>query len=405
MSTRLRRVRECDREGFKQDYRFTTSRTRTQSSFEHTPDHTLWIPEFDEEIWEWTRGFPKLGSMAVVGQGMRYRGRSSIKKARTIETKPFPGSLEGYHVLKGRWPVHKHPPVCYFNPEAALVGRPRSGLDRLPQVLVNYAPTSRGKWRLKPFIDYTGRVFSGSLFCVRPRDSRVPLEFLWAVMLSPLANLFARTHLLKRHVLTGTMEALFQGLTILLSIGLPSAFGSILRWPGGVSVIFLILMVIVRAKLKMFSFAWMRKYFDCTTSRRTPNGCCWINSRVSSGRAFHSPSPHTTQMSLLRMCRFMFICRTPSSNLFTARHLNSMLSKSSGMTCWLRNPMLDRSQIRKKRNSTSCRRRLTDATTHCKWRKVADRGNRPEHPRLSEAKLKRLDDSLASAALEEARDS
>ena len=206
MSTRLRRVRECDREGFRRDYKFTTSRIRPQSGFDQGPENPLWIPEFDEEIWEWIDSCPKLGSMAVVGQGMRYLGISSIKNVRTIEKKPFPGSLEGYHFLKGQWLIHQHPPVCYFNPDAALVGRPRSGLDRLPQVLVNYAPTSRGKWRLKPFIDYTGRVFSGNLFCVRPRDAGIPLEFLWAIMISPLANLFAQTHLLKRHVLTGAIE-------------------------------------------------------------------------------------------------------------------------------------------------------------------------------------------------------
>ena len=73
---------------------------------------------------------------------------------------------------------------------------------------MNYAPTSRGKRRLKPFIDYAGKVFSGNLFCVRPRDPRIPLEFLWSIMISPLANLFAQTHLLKRHILTGTMESL-----------------------------------------------------------------------------------------------------------------------------------------------------------------------------------------------------
>ena len=89
MSTRLRRVRESDREDFKQDYRFTTSRIRPQSSFEHAPDFTLWVAEFDEEIWEWIDSFPKLGSMAVLGQGMRTgAGRQSRKRERLRES-PF----------------------------------------------------------------------------------------------------------------------------------------------------------------------------------------------------------------------------------------------------------------------------------------------------------------------------
>jgi hypothetical protein len=209
MRTRLRRVREPDREGFQQDYRFTTSRLRPQSILAEQPENELWIPEFDEEIWAWLAHLPKLESIAAVNQGMQYKGAESRpKNSRTVEDKPFPRGVEGFDRLNGNWFLHEHPRVRYFSTDEAVIRRPGSGLDRVDQVLVNHSPMGRGKWRLKPFIDRSSRVFASSLISVRPLVTNLPLEYLWALCASPIAQFYAYCFMLKRNIHTGILGKL-----------------------------------------------------------------------------------------------------------------------------------------------------------------------------------------------------
>jgi len=208
MSTRLRRVREPDREGFQQDYRFTTSRIRPQSHFAEQPESELWIPEFDEEIWSWLRHLPKLESIATLGKGLEYKGKDKPKNARTVEDEPFPGSVEGFDLLRGNWFLHEHPRVRHFNIDESVIRRPGSGLDRIDQVLVNHSPMGREKWRLKPFIDRPARVFASSLISVRPLSAELPLEYIWALCASPVAQFYAYCFMLKRNIHTGILGAM-----------------------------------------------------------------------------------------------------------------------------------------------------------------------------------------------------
>ena len=167
--TRLRRVREPDREAFQHDYRFTTSRICPQSRFDREPDLRLWVAEFDDEIWSWLDHLPKLETIADVQQGMQHKGEGTVKGAITVHSKPFPGSVEGFESSEGDWCLHEHPPLRHFNLDPDLIRPSRAGTDQLPQVLLNYAPVGRGKWRLKPFIDQNGRAFS-SRFVERPAE-------------------------------------------------------------------------------------------------------------------------------------------------------------------------------------------------------------------------------------------
>jgi hypothetical protein len=209
MHTRLRRVREPDREGFVRDYTLTTSRIESQSRLAEQPDAALWIPEFDEEIWSWLRHLPKLESIATVNQGMQYKGTKSRRKnSKTVEDKPFPGSIEGFDILRGNWFLHEHPRIRHFNVDDSVISRPRSGLDRVLQVLVNHSPMGRGKWRLRPFIDRARRVFASSLISVRPLSAESPLQYIWALLGSPVAQFYAYCFMLKRNIHTGILGAM-----------------------------------------------------------------------------------------------------------------------------------------------------------------------------------------------------
>jgi hypothetical protein len=68
----------------------------------------------------------------------------------------------------------------------------------IPQVLLNYAPASRGPWRLKALIDKLGHPVTSRFIPVRPTGPSYSLEVLWALLNSPVANAYAFSHLGKR---------------------------------------------------------------------------------------------------------------------------------------------------------------------------------------------------------------
>jgi hypothetical protein len=200
LRTRLRRVREPDRKGFQQDYRFTTSRVGLQSQFCEEPESELWIAEFSDEIWSWLGHLPTLDSIAILGKGLEYKSAGKVKNAIAIQDHRFPKSVEGFDTAVGDWCIHEHAPIRHFNLDPDVIRRPGTGTACIPQVLINYAPVGRGVWRLKPFIDAEGRAFTSRLVSVRPRDESCTLEFLWAVCNSPLAHFYVYTHALKREI-------------------------------------------------------------------------------------------------------------------------------------------------------------------------------------------------------------
>jgi hypothetical protein len=95
--------------------------------------------------------------------------------------------------------------VRHFNTHPSVIRRPGSGLDRVDQVLVNHSPMGRREWRLKPFIDRSSRVFASSLISVRPLSAEWPLEYLWALCASPIAQFYAYCFMLKRNIHTGIL--------------------------------------------------------------------------------------------------------------------------------------------------------------------------------------------------------
>ena len=78
----------------------------------------------------------------------------------------------------------------------------------VPQVLFNHARASRGPWRIRCFIDREGHAFTNNYNTVRPKETSVSLDALWAIVNSPLANAFAFDHATGRHNLPGTFARL-----------------------------------------------------------------------------------------------------------------------------------------------------------------------------------------------------
>lgn len=209
LHARLRRVRDNDdsRKAFQSDYKFGTTRIFPQADFETHKEQPLWIAEFQTEIWDYLRQLPSLSTIADINQGLQHKGRGLPKGAKTVEDKPFTGSVEGFASSSGDWGIHEHPPLKHFNLAPEVIRRPGTGTDSIPQVLLNYGPVGRSAWRLKPCIDRVGRPFTSRFLSVRPSEN-IALDTLWAILVSPVANLFAFTHLLKRDVTKGIIEQL-----------------------------------------------------------------------------------------------------------------------------------------------------------------------------------------------------
>src|SRR5207245_11404345 len=79
-------------------------------------------------------------------------------------------------------------------------------ISDIPQVLLNYAPASRGPWRLKALIDKRGHAVTSNFIAIRPTVSSCSLETLWALLNSPIANAYAFSHLGKRHNIVGDIR-------------------------------------------------------------------------------------------------------------------------------------------------------------------------------------------------------
>ena len=105
--------------------------------------------------------------------------------------------------------LHGQPREAWMNLDASVIDREVTG-DTIgtPQILLNYVPVSRGPWRLKAILDRAGHPVTSRFITVRPRSQTWSLEYLWAILNSPVANAFAYTHSGKRDNLVGMIREL-----------------------------------------------------------------------------------------------------------------------------------------------------------------------------------------------------
>lgn len=205
--TRFIRVREKTLADFRDRYRASTE-VISQLRFEHVDNYDLRIPEL-ARVWEYCVSFPRLCLFADVGQGFSYIARRSLEGFTTQRKSKFPGGIEGFAKFNENIKITEEPEKWFLNLDPRLISRKRWGTKTdVPQLLVNYAPVSRGPWRVKALIDKKGHPVTSSFLVVRPKTTDWSLEVIWAILNSPLANAYAYCHGTKRTVLTGMLRAL-----------------------------------------------------------------------------------------------------------------------------------------------------------------------------------------------------
>jgi hypothetical protein len=103
--------------------------------------------------------------------------------------------------------IHRLPTRYWMNLDRDAVLYPRSGGPAgAAQILLNYAPASRGPWRLKALIDRDGHPVTSRFITVRPTAGSISIEALWALLNGPIANAFAYSHLGKRDNIVGDIR-------------------------------------------------------------------------------------------------------------------------------------------------------------------------------------------------------
>lgn len=197
-------VRERDWPEFRNGYQVTWARSVPVERFAELS--SLRLPELDE-VWTRLRPYQRLEEIAHVGKGMEYHGRHLPKGIQPISTHRRTGDVPGFAKVPRGWRTHEQPPRVWMTANRAAIRRDLSGnWTGQPQVIVNYAPVSRGPWRLKAAIDIEGHAITSRFLAVRPTDDRVSVHFLWALCNSPIANAFMYCHSMKRDNMAGEMR-------------------------------------------------------------------------------------------------------------------------------------------------------------------------------------------------------
>ncbi len=206
MRTKLifRRIRERQMPNFRGTYEAPNSRMIVQERFNAGVRWDMRVPDL-EEVWLALQDSPKASDVAELMQGLAYKGKDLPLGVDTYSEERFPGAYQGFLRVEGDPQVHQIPKLFWMSIAEEAILHKRSGTTvNVPQVLVPYAPVSRGPWRLKAFIDRKGRPVASRFITVRPASCS--LEILWALLNSPVANAYVFTHLGKRDNLVGDMR-------------------------------------------------------------------------------------------------------------------------------------------------------------------------------------------------------
>jgi len=189
---------------FRETFEAPNSRTVEQSRFNEKVRWDMRVPEL-EEVWLALADNPKASDVAELMQGLAYHGKDLPPGVRTYSEERFPGAYQGCVRVESPLQIHQLPRLYWMNLNENVILHKRSGTTiGVPQLLLTYAPVSRGPWRLKAFIDRKGRPVASRFITARPRNCS--LEILWALFNSPVANAYAFTHLAKRDNLVGDMR-------------------------------------------------------------------------------------------------------------------------------------------------------------------------------------------------------
>jgi hypothetical protein len=186
-----RRVREWDMSAFIDRLEASTEVRVPQSSFLLSADSGLRLADL-QDVWESLKNFSRLGENVEIRKGFEFKSKVELDGRIVESVKRRPGWRQALLRADDDYAIWGLPTTAWIDYSRETL-RERGGGAKPghPQVLVNYAPTSRKPWRLKATIDPVGLPVASRFISFRPKRPDLTLDILWAILNSPVANAFA----------------------------------------------------------------------------------------------------------------------------------------------------------------------------------------------------------------------
>lgn len=198
-TVRYRRVREDGISRFASTYRPDSDLVAGLELFASAPDRSFRFPELPD-VWTILHDNPRLSTVADVGQGFSFARSGLITEARVFGNRKFAGAIPSIidgHTHINVWEI---PKTVWLSEARTPIAPWRSGnFTGQPQVLVNYVRAMRGPWRIKALIDRTGHAVINTYNTIRPKAQGPPVELLWAILNSPIANAHIYCNTMRKH--------------------------------------------------------------------------------------------------------------------------------------------------------------------------------------------------------------
>lgn len=203
---RYRRVRENGIRRFASDYKPDSEYFVSRAQLGREPSLDFRVPDVPE-VWAYLARNPVLSDAGRVGQGFSFAERGAIAIARNFARQKARDSVSAFIEGHTNVPIWSVPESSWISPQRTPIAPWRGGgPSGEPQVLVNYVRAMRGPWRLKAFMDSQGNAALNTYLTVRPVSKDLPVQFLWALLNSPIANAFVYCHSMQKHNYDGLIS-------------------------------------------------------------------------------------------------------------------------------------------------------------------------------------------------------
>jgi N-6 DNA methylase len=207
-TVRYLRVREGGVNRFEETYQPDSCFEVQIDRFESDQHKSFLVPDLPD-VWTALDQYPLLSSVADVGQGFSFARKGLLTKAREMAKRKTDDAVPAFIEKHSKVAIWELPISSWLSPSRTPVKPWRSGqATGKPQVLVNYVRAMRGPWRIKAFLDYAGHAAINTYLTVRPKPGGPPIEFLWAVLNSPMANAYLYCYTMQKHNYDGLIAKL-----------------------------------------------------------------------------------------------------------------------------------------------------------------------------------------------------
>lgn len=198
--TCCRSVTEKGVAAFLERYRFDDTQEVRLAEIAQAPAYHFHVPLM-LTLWRKLALNPTLGDIADVGRGIEFKKGCPVRRggrAREILCRVDSGLLH-----------HQEPdPEKLVFAEDDVRRWGTAAQTGIPQIVVNAARVSRNIWPIRALIDTKGLYVSTNFYTIRPKDKMYSVEFLWALLNSPIANAFVHSKSGKLHIIQETLETM-----------------------------------------------------------------------------------------------------------------------------------------------------------------------------------------------------